>query len=365
MKKFIISVLISAITLTIPTGVLANTTASNSDISKITYERIYGNDAYDTAIAVADRLASPSELNNGGQFEAIVLASGNSWQDAIVGAPLAVYKKAAILLTDLTPDMATSQKTFAYIDAHLAKTKDIYILGGEVIIPPSFVDKLISMGYSAENIHRIGGYDAAETSLLIAQEYPNNTFMINFVGTDNFADALSTGDSAYWGWPTLLVNSEGLSDAQAKFADKFVKRVAIGGIADTVKTYYAGDKNFTIQKGVSVYDTNGITSQWYARNPILFISSGESFSDGLTGTVLAARHRGYMLLTNPQTVLPETAVALNHIAYEEHNPTWRITPESKMWGHVIIFGGSGAIPDSTVTEIRQILASDGINAGYR
>lgn len=358
MKKLICTLII-ALTLTMPTAALANTTP---DISKITCERISGNDAYDTAIAIADRLASGTELNNGGQFEAVVLASGNNWQDAIVGAPLAVYKKAPILLTDLTPDMVTSQKTFTYIQEHLATSKDIYILGGTAIIPASFEEKLRSMGYL--NIHRIGGYDAPETSLLIAQQYPNNMYSVRFVGLDNFGDALTIAtDSAYWGHPVLLVGDNGLTQAQADFAKLFKQRSAIGNISDTLKSYYAGDKDFVYSKGTSVYDTNGMMSRWNARSPFLFIVSGKQFTDGLTGTVLAARHRGVLILTDPQTVLPETAVALNHIAYQEHNPNWRITPESQMWGKLIVFGGSGALTDNVITNIRQILASDGVLRG--
>lgn len=365
MKK-LIGTLIIALTLVMPSAVLADTTAANSDISKIPYERISGDDSYDTAIAIADRLGSSYEWNNGGQFEGIVLASGTRWEDAIVGAPLAEYKKAPILLVDITPDLPTSQKTLDYIAKHLTTDKKIYILGGSVIIPDTFIDKLVSMGYSAGSIQRIGGYDAPETSLLVAQMYPNDMFEVTFSGLDNFGDALSNAsNSAYSGAPSLLVGSNGLTKAQSDFAAKFTKRIAIGNISDSLKSYYSGDENFIFHKGSSIYDTNGIMTQWHTRNPIIYVVQGEKFMDGLAGAVLAARHRGFIILTDPHTVLPETAVALNDIAYQEHNPAWRTTLASQMWGKLVVFGGSGAVSDSVVTNIRQILASDGYNAGSR
>jgi putative cell wall-binding protein len=344
-----------ALTLAVPSIALAYTAP---DISKVPYERIYGNDQYDTAIAIADRLGSTSEWNNGGQFDGIVLASGNSWEDAIVGAPLAEYKKAPILLVDSSPDMATSQKTLDYMSKHLATDKDIYILGGTVVVPTTFEEKTASMGYT--NIHRIGGKDAPETSLLVAQQYPNNMYEVYFAGLNNFGDALScAADWAYWGYPILLVDDNGLSKDQSDFASKFNIRMAFGNISDTVslKTEYAGQKNFVTFKGTNVYDTNAKKrTQRHYSDSIVYVVQGEKFMDGLAGAVLAARHKGYIILTDPNSVLPETEVALKDLAYEEHDPVWRGT--KSFYPNLVVFGGPGAVSDSVVTSIRQILASN-------
>lgn len=352
MKK-LIGTLLVALTLVMSSTVLADTTP---DISKVPVERIYGNDQYDTAIAIADRLASASDWNNGGQFDSVVIASGDTWEDAIVGAPLAEYKKAPILLVDSTPDASGSQKTLAYISEHLTTDKDIYILGGNVVVPTSFEEKLASMGYS--NIHRIGGKDAAETSLLVAQQYPYNLYAVSFVGLDNFADALTcASDSAYWGWPTLIVGSNGLTKDQLDFASKFTAKGAVGAIANNaaLKAQFPGVNLGTA--GSSIYDTNGIMSKYHERDSILYVVQGEKFMDGLAGAVLAARHKGYMILTDPQTVKPETAVALNDLAYEEHDPAWR--GSSSFYPNLVVFGGPGAVSDNVITNIRQILASNG------
>lgn len=51
------------------------------------WARCYGQERYQTATAIADQLAEQFKIDysKGQQFQAVVLASGNNWLDAVSG----------------------------------------------------------------------------------------------------------------------------------------------------------------------------------------------------------------------------------------------------------------------------------------
>lgn len=149
---------------------------------KNSIDRVYGENRYETMLQVALKL-------NPRTSDTIVLASGNNFPDALAGVPLAHQKNDPMLLVDSTPE--ESQEAFSYIKEHFEKQGTVYILGGDVVIPNTFVDQLVNLGVQKENIIRLGGWDQYETAITIAQhiEHKGNKFYV--VSGDSFPDALS------------------------------------------------------------------------------------------------------------------------------------------------------------------------------
>ena len=90
--------------------------------------RLYGDSRYDTGYAVAGALKEALGVE---KFEAVVVATGKNFADALAGSYLAVEKNAPILLTNGKDDNVA--ELHAYIAANVAEGGKVYILGGERI----------------------------------------------------------------------------------------------------------------------------------------------------------------------------------------------------------------------------------------
>ena len=150
------------------------------------------------------------------KFDAIIIASGNDFADALAGSYLATVKNAPILLSY----GGTSQK-YAYLDtdnidyvkANLAEGGTVYILGGDKAVPASVDAALQAAGCT--NIKRLAGENRFETNLLILKEAGvTGGELIVCTGT-NFADALSASAVDV---PILMVYND-LYESQKEFLD--------------------------------------------------------------------------------------------------------------------------------------------------
>ncbi|MFZ3131586.1 MAG: cell wall-binding repeat-containing protein [Desulfosporosinus sp.] len=180
MKKYlyvqILLALVSSITFLVlqPVLLLANQPTNH-------IERLYGNSRYQTMLQIA--LKFPGIVDN------VILTTGNNFPDALAGVPLAHQKEGPLLLVDSTPE--ASPDTLNYIKDHLNKKGNIYILGGTVAVPDSFISAFENLGFQSTNIHRLAGSDRYETALAIARELQHNGSEFYLVQGDNFPDALS------------------------------------------------------------------------------------------------------------------------------------------------------------------------------
>ncbi len=376
-----IMVIMVSLLLLPPTMVIAGSNETG-DVSKIPVERIYGTDAYDTAMAVADKIAET--LNNNGQFDAIVVASGNVWQDAIAGTPLAIYKKAPIILVDKT--VVSSQKDLDYINKHLAKDKPVYILGGSAVVPEEIVISLKDMGYN--NIERISGMTAGDTSLAIAKKLPKSQILETvFVSDQDVGSALSMmcrtfsldkteidvldragiikkADIVFS--PFILVSDNKVTPDQKEFADSVKVTTAIGDIAKSISDLYTQEGTNHLGslnkiRGKNRYDLNSYYNTTFANNKNHYLVNGEQFMDALTGTVLAGlRNEGnYVILTTPDKLQPETEDIFWNLAYFAHNEQFKPDPNTQIWPRLTIFGGANAVSNDAVVKVQEILNGQG------
>jgi len=150
-------------------------------------KRIYGQDAYATAVAVAHQLGDPSTI-----FE----ATGLKFADALSAVPAAIKAHGAILLT---AGATQSPETAAYLNAHPGDTR--YAIGGPA-----------AAGGADPTATLIYGQDEYETSAAVAARFfPDATTFGAATGV-NFPDALSGGTfegSTATPAPMLLVRPTG------------------------------------------------------------------------------------------------------------------------------------------------------------
>lgn len=334
--------------------------------------RLYGENRYLTATAIADTVAQKLDIDyaKGQQFQCVVLASGNDWPDAIVGAPLAVQNKAPILLLDTTAISDYSQITWNYVNTHVAKSAKVYILGGKGVMPQEMTNKLVAMGYSQSNIKQLGGPTRIETSVLIAKEIKINIQgVVLAVSGDNFHDALIANSSTCElskyvennQTPMVLVSNVYDSSVAIDYL-RTVKVPSVAGGASAFVKKLLPNVYIFYEEAQTVYETNGLfgVESSHQRDSAILLTRGDLYPDALTGSVLAGVQpgNGFILLTDSNELQSATIKTLKDLAYWEHgNPNL-----SKQYPVLYVLGGPGAVSDSVVNSAKQILDTDGESA---
>lgn len=175
----------------------------------------FGADRYATALRAADSLRY--ELG-GGEFENIVVASGDNYPDALTGGYLAGQRKAPILLVN----SANETKVRNYITTNLAEGGTVYILGGTSAVSSRFEKNFEESDYS---VKRLSGKDRYATNMAILNEVGISSDEILISNGASYADSLSASASNR---PILLVGSS-LTKDQKEYIKNYDKAYIIGG----------------------------------------------------------------------------------------------------------------------------------------
>lgn len=300
------------------------------------FRRIAGNSRYTTGRMVSEQVRT---WLYGGYtpLNAVVLANGEKFPDALGGAYLSWQKTAPIILINEN----TVSETIAYVKNVVKSGSYIYVLGGEGAVSDSWLS-----GLEPEyKIIRLTGKDRYETNLRILKEtgVPDKKLLI--CTGDNFADALSASAIKY---PVMLVSKDGLSDSQKFFLDQLynTKAIIFGGIGAVPVSVENELKNYvTIETrlaGATRFDTSLETAAYffgYLQKAV--VTTGMNFPDGLTGGLLAH-------IMNAPLILAATDFDGNK---KIHNFLGdRLLFEvGGLQGYVL--GGEAAVPASTLFEI--------------
>lgn len=324
--------------------------------------RFEGLSRYGTGVAVSE-----AAFGTDGSASAVVLARGDAFADALAGIPLAKAKNGPLLLTQGGPDAAAltpvvKDELTRVLPADGQHT--VYILGGVGAVSQAVENQVTGLGYQ---VVRLWGQSRYDTALAVATDPRalNNPGEIVVARGDDFADALSAGpfasnaDRDSHGVPAAIVLSDGTGPGAAltgatadyvagKLADRDV--VAVGGGAAAAVAKLSGSAgHYTAIVGVDRYDTatrvaaagwsNGSLPPSPMSAMFAGIATGQSYADALTGGAFMALVNGPLLLTptTPGVVAPATLAALQ--------------ADSGSLLQVAVFGGSGAVKDSTVTQI--------------
>ena len=289
-------------------------------------ERISGDSRFNTAAEIAA---------NGWKVgaETVVLARGDSFPDALAGAPLAYYLDAPILLTSRHSIPDVTLQTISKL-----KPKTIVILGGDQAIDSSIGEKLKNNGYS---IDRIAGDNRYETAVNIAKRLPLSEQVVVTTG-ENFPDALAIASiAARKGMPILLSNSHSLSKNAIKITDHAQKVYAIGGSQVLPDKALSSINSVNRIDGKDRYETaRNVLSTFDISYNQLFLSTGEQFADALTGSVLAAKNGNGVLLVHPS----------------KSDSKVKSFIKDQQVKHLVTLGGASAIPERVVRSLVDVIS---------
>ncbi len=305
--------------------------------------RLSGSSRNGTAVAISNEVEEAMEY-----CEAVVLANGWNFADALAGGPLAVALKAPILL--ITGD-DNDAETYAEIER--LGVNDIYILGGKGAVSEDVDAKLKKDGY---NVERIAGDNRFETAVKIAEKMDSlysylYRYSAFYAYSHNYPDALAvSGIAASLGAPILYIDSDGVLDPATEAYIKkveFSENYIIGGTGaissaaeDNIKS--AGAKAVKRISGATRYETcleiNKQLSK-FVYSDVIFVSTGVNFPDALAGSVLAACYQSPMLLVAPDEPLSD---AQKKFIIDRTN------------SNICIFGGKVAVPEAIENKIKDL-----------
>jgi len=233
----------------------------------------------------------------------------------------------------------------------------LYIVGGETVVGKAVADSFKASGF---NIVRYGGADRYATAAAVASA-TDNIEGSGFAGKafvargDMFPDALAVGPFAYsQGFPILLVKTGALPAVTSKaITDLGIKDIVIAGGAGAVSDQVAtsignlAGVNTPVRKGGNGrYDTAiavteyGIAQGW-GNASYVGVATGTNYPDALAGGAVAGANGGILLLTNPNTLSPQTSAF--------------ITSNKASIKTLALYGGSSAVSDSVYAEIEGLL----------
>ena len=252
-----------------------------------TYERIYGNNRYQTALYAADYLKSVQKVD---KFDSVVVTTGQAFPDALSGSYLANKYNAPILL--IREDAAHDVREF--IRNNVAEGGNIFILGGTNAVPDEWLVRLD--GY---NIERIAGSNRYGTNIDVLKklEYKGGDILV-CVGT-NFADSLSCSAVDM---PMMLVGTS-LNDAQKQFLGECedVRFHIVGGTGAVTSAVESELKQYGKVReriaGSNRYETSAkIAERFFTSAEKIVVAYGKNYPDGLSGGCLAYALKAPLIL---------------------------------------------------------------------
>jgi len=246
--------------------------------------RVFGKDRYETAFMAADLFMDYEGIT---QMDAVIVADGTNYADALSGSYLSAAVRAPILL--IRPSKETEVKE--YIVTGVVPEGTVYLLGGTGAVSEAFETAVSEAGF---NVVRLGGSNRYETNIEILKEVEargGKTDDMLVCSGKNFPDALSISSS---GRAVLLVG-DSLTDGQKAYLEESrPENIYIeGGEAAVSKTVEEQVAEYgTIKKrlaGSNRYGTSRLVAEEFfggKRNTAVLVY-GVDFPDGLSGGAVA------------------------------------------------------------------------------
>ncbi|AXH97184.1 cell wall-binding repeat-containing protein [Ornithinimicrobium avium] len=200
----------------------------------------------------------------------------------------------------------------------------------------------------AAAVSRIEGSDRYATSAAVAAQYRPGQDVVYLASGHGFADALSGGAlAARDGAPVLLVRTDAIPAPVAAQLTRLspTRIVVLGGatavgdaVLEAARAYTDGSEESVVRlAGADRYATSAaVTGSYPAGVGTVWVASGRSFPDGLSGGAAAGRQGSPLLLTSPVELLPQTQEALDRLAPAD----------------IVVLGGPAAVPEAVVDQLR-------------
>ena len=209
---------------------------SNESASSVEVVRYAGSDQHELSLSVAQALVDA----DGGTSEWVVLASGESWADAVAAGPLAASLDAPVVLVPpgglqtaaARPDLVEFLKS--------SGVRRVVIVGSPDVLPNHEPSALYGLGMLPRNIERVHGDDPIGTSIAVAErigapaEFGELGRTVIVASDQSVADAVTVGPLAAAGpFPLLLSAHDALDPRIATYlTDQQIEHVVlVGGTA--------------------------------------------------------------------------------------------------------------------------------------
>ena len=323
--------------------VISGGTLTNEESYNVTYvngklvivevpDRVAGYSRYETALKSADTF---KELKGIDQFDAVVIAAGGAFPDALAGSTLAAAKNAPILLAGGSMNDDTNA-TLDYVKKNVKAGGEVYILGGTAAVSEEAEQQLKTDGYQ---VTRIAGTNRYETNLKLLEnlDTPEGTDIIIASGS-NYPDSIAvSGVAGAKGMPIILTNKTLNDEAIAKIKEIKPEHIyLIGGtsaVPEAVESQLQGLGQIQRIAGMNRYATSlEIAKAFGLQNAeSAVIAYGNNFPDGLTGSVIAAELNAPIILVSDGSY-QEQAEFIQNSSIESF----------------YILGGTGVISDDTI-----------------
>lgn len=290
------------------------------------HRRIAGNDRYATSAAV-----SASAVQAGRDI--VYVAGGADFPDALVAAPVAGTQRTSVLLVsrDAVPDSVRAE--LERIDP-----ETIVVLGGTASVSAAVEQDLAQ--YANAGVERIAGADRYATAAEISSSFFEPQVAYAYVATgESFADALAAGAAAVDRGVVVLVTRNAVPQRTAQELQRLNPQeiIVVGGTNAIDESVEAGLDQYTDgpvsrQAGPDRYRTAAVVSSGAFQAPTdsVYLASGTSFPDALSGGPVAGANDGPMLLTE-RTCVPDTVLA----------EIERLAP-----ANVVVIGGTAVVSDA-------------------
>lgn len=300
--------------------------------------RLAGADRYGTSARVSSASFAPG-------VPVAYVATGSNFPDALAAGPVAAKGGGPVLLTQ-----ESSIPTAIANELTRLRPNKILVLGGSAVISDEVVSKL--RGYATSGVvTRIAGSDRYATAARTSAASFAAGVPVAYLATGaSFPDALTGGVAAgRQGGPILLVRSTSIPSATATELARLKpgRIVVLGGtsaISAAVATNlqaYATSGSVTRLAGADRYATSLAISKATTGNDAprtVYVATGASFADGLSGTPVAARANGPLLIVPGGSLTAPVAAEL-----------LRLNPP-----RIIILGGTSAISSAIAAEIAAL-----------
>ena len=253
-------------------------------------QRLAGDNRYETAFWAAEQMRVALRLE---KFDAVVVASGTTFADALSGSYLAAVKDAPILLACNVDWVNELVKT--YIRDNLNPGGTVYILGGTGAVPASF-----EKGLDGFAVRRLAGANRFLTNLMVLEEAGVGDKSILVCTGLGFADSLSASAAKL---PILLVYGDKLMSEQAAFMESLRGNpmYVIGGdgaVSEKMEAALNGYGEVSRLAGGNRFETSVLIAETFFRNPkAAVLAYAWDFPDGLCGGPLAAAMNAPLILT--------------------------------------------------------------------
>jgi len=308
-----------------------------------TTTRIAGSSRYATAAQIA--------IDSYGKASGIILATGETFPDALAASFLAGYVNSPILLTQRTSLPQATQAAFDTLGV-----KEVVILGGTAAISSELESKL----KETYSVVRLSGQDRFATAANVALAVNSGdigeldghrtAFLTYGYG---FADALAVGPLAFAGRYPILLNGQGALGTPAKVALQRLEIthvVIVGGIISKQVEDDLTQMSITFERvqGADRFATAAAVAD-FALTRLHFINDHVNlargvdptnpelgFADALAGSVHAGVEHAPLLLTHPTELSKAT------LAWLEKNAPTLATGD--------ILGGESAVSKTVQSE---------------